>query len=68
MNGDGNVNSSDITELRNLNAGLTTLDKDSAEYFAADITHDGNVNSSDITVARNANAGLMAVSQTIEDE
>ena len=68
VNGDGNVNSSDVTELRNVNGGLTTLSKDSAEFFAADVTHDGNVNSSDITVARNANAGLMAIPQTIEEE
>ncbi|MBR5620549.1 MAG: InlB B-repeat-containing protein, partial [Clostridia bacterium] len=66
VNGDGNVNSSDVTELRNMNAGLVEYAPDSAQYFAADITHDGNVNSSDVTEARLANAGISVISQVIE--
>ncbi len=66
VNGDGHVNSSDVTELRNMNAGLIEYAADSAQYFAADITHDGNVNSSDVTEARIANAGISEISQVIE--
>ncbi len=67
VTGDGNINSSDVTELRNINAGLITYAPDSAQYFAADITHDGNVNSSDVTEARIANAGIVdSIPQTID--
>jgi uncharacterized repeat protein (TIGR02543 family) len=64
VTGDGQLNSSDITVIRSVNAGLFTFDDAPAFFFAADVTRDGNVNSSDITEVRSANAGLLEVSQT----
>ena len=65
VTGDGLLNSSDVTEIRSVNAGIITYEADSAQFFAADVTRDGNVNSSDVTEFRNANAGISDVSQTI---
>ena len=65
VNGDGLLNSSDVTEIRSVNAGLITYAENSAFFFAADVTRDGNVNSSDVTELRSANAGLLEISQTI---
>ena len=65
VTGDGLLNSSDVTEIRSVNAGIITYEADSAQFFAADVTRDGNVNPSDVTEFRNANAGISDVSQTI---
>ena len=66
VTGDGLINSSDVTELRNVNAGIAEYERDSALYFAGDITHDGNINSSDVMEARLVNAGISEISQTLD--
>lgn len=65
VTGDGLLNSTDVTELRNINAHLTAYEDGSAFLFAADITHDGIVNSSDVTDIRSANARILDIGQTI---
>lgn len=65
LNGDGILNSTDVTEMRNLSAHLVEYDDDSAQFFAADLTHDGIINTTDVTDIRSANARLATIEQTI---
>lgn len=59
LNGDGMVNSTDVTALRSLAAGLLEIEPDGAVYSAADVNGDGLVNSTDLTVLRRQAAGLV---------
>ncbi len=59
LNGDGMVNSTDVTALRSFAAGLLEIEPDGAVYSAADVNGDGLVNSTDLTVLRRQAAGLV---------
>ena len=58
VNGDGLVNSSDMTELRAFAAGLQQIESGGAAFFAADVNGDDLVNSSDLTFLRKQVAGI----------
>ena len=63
VNGDGEINSTDVTTIRMMNAGLIDVDPVDAYVFAADLNADNNVNSSDVTLVRIINAGLSQYDQ-----
>ena len=64
LNGDGLLNTSDVTAMRSINASMTEYEDDSPFLFAADVTHDGLVNTSDITAIRSANAQMADIDQS----
>ena len=62
-NGDGDINSSDVTNIRMMNAGLLETEPPTVYSFAADLNHDGSVNSTDVTAIRMLNAGVAEYDQ-----
>lgn len=52
LNGDGMVNSTDVTFLRSVSARLYTLEPGTAAILAADVNGDGMLNASDVTTLR----------------
>ena len=63
INGDGLINSSDVTNIRLMNAGLLEISWNDVHTFAADLNADQNVNSSDVTDVRLLNAGVLQYDQ-----
>ena len=59
LNGDGMVNSTDVTDLRCVNARLHDLEPGTAAFLAADVNGDGMLNSSDVTTLRMMAAKLI---------
>ena len=63
VNGDGMINSSDVTKIRMMNAGLEETSFNSPYTFAADIFADGDINPTDVTYLRMIYANLRTYDQ-----
>ena len=66
-NGDGLINSTDVTNIRMMNAGLIEASFNDVYTFAADLYPDGNITSSDITAIRMLNAGVADYDQVTRE-
>ncbi|MBQ7542256.1 MAG: InlB B-repeat-containing protein [Clostridia bacterium] len=68
LNGDGNINSTDTTEVRMMRARLKDATSfDNPYTFAADIVEDSNINSSDETFIRMAAARIATIDQATRE-
>ena len=67
-NGDGLTNSTDVTNIRMMNAGLLETSFNDVYTFAADLNGDNNVNSTDVTSIRMINAGIVQYDQATRQE
>ena len=63
VNGDGMINSSDVTKIRMMNAELETTSFNSVYGFAADIYADGDINTTDVTTLRMVASNLRTYDQ-----
>ncbi len=66
-NGDGLANSTDVTNIRLMNAGLLETSFNDVYTFAADLNGDNNVNSTDVTTIRMINAGTVEYDQVTRE-